>query len=99
MSTLASRLHTVPPPPRVATALGGSLGPGGRGRLPGDDELMTANDFGHMLKVSRATLYRLLSAGRLPSGEKLNRCRRWSRRNIEAWIAAGCPPRDQWEGS
>lgn len=99
MSTLASRPPNVPPPPRTTTATGGSFGTGGRGRLPGDDEFLTANDFGDLLQVSRATLYRLLASGRIPAGEKLNRCRRWSRRKVEAWIAAGCPSRDLWEGA
>lgn len=65
--------------------------------MPGDDEFLTAAQVARMLKVSRATVFRLLASGRLPRGRKLNRCRRWSRREIEAWMAKGCAPADQWE--
>lgn len=95
MSTLASRPPVLPPPPRK-TATGEFPDPGEADRLPGDDEFLTADQVARILKVSRATVFRLLSSGRLPSGRKLNRCRRWSRREIEAWMAHGCPAAEKW---
>jgi excisionase family DNA binding protein len=79
------------------TATGGFPNPGKGDRLPGDDEFLNANQLANVLNLSRATIYRLLAAGRLPRGQRLNRCRRWSRREIEAWMAGGCAPAEKWE--
>lgn len=96
MTTLAIPPVLPPRPPRK-TATGGFPDPGDGNRLPGDDEFLTGDQVARMLKVSRATVFRLLASGRLPRGRKLGRCRRWSRREIEAWMAHDCPPADQWE--
>ena len=44
-----------------------------------------------MLGVSSRHCLRLAEAGKMPPGRKLGRLRRWSRDEIEAWCAAGCP--------
>jgi len=51
------------------------------------------------LGVSRATVWRLHSAGKLPRPIKLNRAVRWDRWTIEEWVSDGCPPREKWESS
>lgn len=57
-----------------------------------------ADDAAAMLGISRATWDRLQSSGNLPAPVKLSeRCPRWSVRVLEDWLAAGGPPRDQWE--
>ena len=53
--------------------------------------LMTANDLAHMLAVSRLTIWRWRSAGRLPPPLRIGRVVRWKRSEIETWLAAGCP--------
>lgn len=99
MSTLASRPPVLPPRPPRKTASGGFPDHGGGGRLPGDDEFLTADEVACMFKLSRATIYRHLRSGRFPRGQKFGRCRRWSRRLLERWWDEGCPPPDRWDGA
>ncbi|NLE38405.1 MAG: hypothetical protein GX621_10310 [Pirellulaceae bacterium] len=35
-------------------------------------------------------------AGKLPSPVRVGRGLRWRVSEIDAWLAAGCPPRDEW---
>lgn len=59
---------------------------------PADEAaLLRPTDFARLLAVSLRTLWRLRSAGRLPSPIRLGGSIRWSRTEVEAWIAAGCP--------
>lgn len=57
----------------------------------------TAVELAAFLGVSRATIWRLHSAGKLPRPIRLNRAVRWDRWTIEEWVSDGCPPRDKWE--
>jgi predicted DNA-binding transcriptional regulator AlpA len=50
-----------------------------------------------LLRRSVASLERDQAAGRLPAQVYVGGSRRWRRAEIVAWVAAGCPPRDQWE--
>jgi predicted DNA-binding transcriptional regulator AlpA len=47
--------------------------------------------------VSRATWWRLHAAAKTPAAVKLGRKRLWNRAELEAWIAAKCPGRREWE--
>ena len=58
---------------------------------------LTAEEIAGLLGISRAHLWRLNSSGRLPRPIRLGRAVRWNRTTIEAWLAAGAPPRDRWE--
>ncbi|MFW5690760.1 MAG: helix-turn-helix transcriptional regulator [Planctomycetota bacterium] len=59
--------------------------------------LVDVNTVAAMLSVSVNTVWVMDSAGRLPSAIRLGRrCTRWRRAEIEAWVEAGCPPRDRW---
>ena len=54
-------------------------------------------DLARLLNRSVPSLARDLSAGRLPSGFRIGRARRWLREEIDSWLAAGCPVRREWE--
>lgn len=54
--------------------------------------LMTAAQVAELLQVSPRTLWRLLSAGKLPAPLRLGGVVRWRFEEITKWIAAGCPP-------
>jgi len=50
-----------------------------------------------LLNRSVASLERDQAAGRLPSQIYVGGSNRWRRAEIEAWVAAGCPIRTEWE--
>ncbi len=67
-------------PPEPATAL--LLDAAGAARLCG---------------VSRTTWFAMVAAGRVPPAAlRHGRVVRWSRDELAAWIAAGCPAADRW---
>lgn len=60
------------------------------------------------LLIDRAELSRLLgravasidrdeAAGRVPRAVRLGASKKWSRAEIVAWVAAGCPDREAWD--
>lgn len=61
--------------------------------------LLDVAEVAELLGVGRSTLYRLDETGAVPRGVRIGRMRRWSREELRAWIAAGCPPRVRWEDS
>jgi len=59
--------------------------------------LVDAVEGAHLIGVSRATFLRLDRRGLLgPRSVRLGRLVRWHRQQLEAWAAAGCPPRVRW---
>jgi predicted DNA-binding transcriptional regulator AlpA len=56
-----------------------------------------AVELARLLDVSPRQIYRLNDAGRLPAPLAFGACRRWTLREIEAWLAAGAPRRKDWE--
>jgi len=54
--------------------------------------LITAEDVATMLGVSTRTLWRLLSAGRLPRPVRFGGNTRWRRDEVRDWVDRGCPP-------
>ncbi len=64
-----------------------------------DDEnpMILVADVAKMCRISRAMLYKLHAAGKMPRGVKLGNLTRWRRQEILDWIKAGCPPREKWE--
>jgi predicted DNA-binding transcriptional regulator AlpA len=57
-----------------------------------------ADALGRALGLSRRSIMRLNSAGKVPRPVKLSRrCLRWPVTEIEGWLAAGCPNRRTWE--
>jgi excisionase family DNA binding protein len=66
--------------------------PGSSERLAAAEPMLaTAQDVAKLLKVSMRTLWRLRSAGRLPSPIKIGAAVRWRLEDLKTWIAAGCP--------
>lgn len=53
--------------------------------------LLTAEEVAAMLGVSERTLWRLLSAGKIPQPVRIGRNTRWRVAEIRDWIEKGCP--------
>lgn len=53
--------------------------------------LLTAGQVAAMIQVSRRTLWRMLSANRLPAPIRIGGVVRWRIGEINRWIAQGCP--------
>ncbi len=47
--------------------------------------------------LSKSSWYKNLSAGRVPRPVKIGGALRWRRRELEEWIASGCPALSAWE--
>ena len=58
--------------------------------------LLTAEQAAGLVGVSRSHWWSLHSAGLVPLPVKLGRATRWRRDEIVEWVAAGCPPRHEW---
>jgi excisionase family DNA binding protein len=53
--------------------------------------LISAAELASLLGISERTLWRLLSARRLPQPLRLGRNTRWRADEIRRWIDSGCP--------
>lgn len=60
-------------------------------------EVMTAKKAAKYLTISRAHFYKLVKSGRAPGPIRLGGAVRWRRRELDAWVEAGAPPRTQWD--
>ncbi len=62
-----------------------------------DSLLVDVKDFGLLIDVSTATVWRMRSAGKLPPTVNLSAgCVRWRRADIERWVSLGCPTQQQF---
>jgi predicted DNA-binding transcriptional regulator AlpA len=59
--------------------------------------LLRAAQACRLCSVSEATWGRWDSAGKIPRGIKIGGARLWRRAELLDWVAAGCPPRREWE--
>jgi len=50
-----------------------------------DDQVLTVDELAVYLKISRSTLYKLLSEGRVP-GQRVGRHWRFSKEAIDSWL-------------
>lgn len=57
-----------------------------------EKELFDAVESAAYLGISKRSLWRLRDSGRMPAPVRLGRCVRWRRRELEQWVAEGCPP-------
>jgi excisionase family DNA binding protein len=60
-------------------------------RVGGGPLLVNTNKVAELLNLSPRTVWRLLSAGKLPKPVRIGRSVRWSLTKLESWIAEGCP--------
>jgi excisionase family DNA binding protein len=58
---------------------------------------LSPEELARSLGISRAHLFRLHSAGKLPKPVRFGRSVRWPVREIERWLSAGGPCREKWE--
>jgi predicted DNA-binding transcriptional regulator AlpA len=61
-----------------------------------DDRLLRAEELGELLGMSERNVWRLDLSGKLPAPVRIGRAVRWRHNEVQAWLAAGCPPRDEW---
>ena len=63
-----------------------------------DQSLMPRIKFASLIAVPTRTFDRMQSAGLLPRPVAIGgKTKRWSRAEVDGWIAAGCPPRAKWD--
>lgn len=53
--------------------------------------LIKVDEFAQMLDVSTRTLYRMVSARKVPKPVRLGGCTRWRLDLVRQWIGSGCP--------
>ncbi|NQT03277.1 MAG: helix-turn-helix domain-containing protein [Planctomycetes bacterium] len=59
--------------------------------------LLSAKDAAKLLGISERLYYSLHSSGKIPLPRRLNKRTLWSRKELDAWVDAGCPAREQWQ--
>ena len=59
--------------------------------------LLTAKAVGEMLSLSKRTIFRLDSSGRIPAPVRISGSVRWPQSDIEKWISLACPDRKTFE--
>lgn len=59
--------------------------------------LVTSDGLARLLQVSKRTLMRLRSSGKLPRPVQLGRLVRWRTAEVREWVEAGCPALSIWE--
>lgn len=72
---------------------------GNGGGLQGIDSLLlSAKEAAKLIGVGRSHFYALHSSGRLgPMPISLGRRTLWKREELENWVRASCPTREQWQ--
>lgn len=58
--------------------------------------LLDAQAAAAALAISIRTLRAWDSSGRLPAPRRIGRMTRWDAAELRAWVAAGCPRREEW---
>ena len=58
---------------------------------------LNAKQAAAMLNISVRQLWRLNSTGQVPKPIRLGNCVRWRKAELEAFVEAGCPTRQEWE--
>lgn len=59
--------------------------------------LVSAQKLASMLQISRRTLSRLVSAGKILQPVRVGRAVRWRLEEVKRWIGRGCPSLADWE--
>jgi predicted DNA-binding transcriptional regulator AlpA len=58
--------------------------------------LLRASQAAQLCGISERTWRTWDHAGRIPSGITIAKSKYWRRRELEAWVQAGCPDRETW---
>lgn len=53
--------------------------------------LLSAADCARMCRISRRSWFRLAASARAPACVRIGASPRWRRKDLELWIALGCP--------
>lgn len=53
--------------------------------------LIDAAELARQMNISERTLWRLLSAGKVPEPVRIGRNTRWRQAEVSRWIEQGCP--------
>lgn len=61
-----------------------------------NEKLISAGELAEMLAVSKRTVFRLDSSGKIPGPVRINRSVRWRVSDIELWIRLECPGRERF---
>lgn len=59
--------------------------------------LLTSDGLARLLNISKRTLMRLRSVGKLPRPVQLGRLVRWRTAEVHEWVESGCPALAIWE--
>ena len=60
--------------------------------------MITARQLAVLLQVSTRQVWRMLSAGRVPTPIRVGGIVRWRMAEVENWIAEGCPAQSRTKG-
>ena len=66
-------------------------------QLVAKERLLNTRELGDILNVSKRTIYRLNSSGKIPSPIRINGAVRWRESDIEQWIQLDCIDRKSFE--
>lgn len=56
-----------------------------------DAQLLKIGDVCELLKISKRSVWRLISAGQFLPPVRVGRSVRWRRAEVEEWVKKGCP--------
>lgn len=87
--TAARRRDLSEPDPDRVSRLSRAADSAARDRV--NCRVLTVEEVAAMLQISPRTVYRLNDRGKIPQPIRLGRSVRWNYREIEEWIAIGCP--------
>jgi len=60
-------------------------------------QLLSAKALARMLCLSKRSIFRLNSSGKIPAPLRVGGAVRWSAEECAEWLAAGAPDRKTWE--
>ena len=67
------------------------MGQSTRNTTTSTPQLISVHEVAEMLSISERTVWRLLSAGKIPEPIRFGRNVRWQLSRIQQWIDEGCP--------
>lgn len=65
--------------------------------MPTIESLLKVQDVAKLTGLSVRSIWKLLASGRMPAAVRIGRAVRFRATEINEWISAGCPSREQLE--